>query len=134
MPTKEQIDEITTNMVAQVHTKGMLQKTKQNKVSGIFIKKIDPKKVGVNEPNNNYNIKVKNMNKRWEAKKGDTAKDPKVQANDSRKEERSLVVTTMNEKKKNQNIASSFDKKKEIKGMSIDNSTISPIDMLLVLS
>lgn len=40
----------------------------------------------------------------------------------------------MNEKEKNQNIASLFHKQNEIKGMSIDNPTVSPIDMLLVLS
>ena len=37
-------------------------------------------------------------------------------------------------KQKNKNNASSSKKHKEVKGMSIDNPTISPIDMLLVLS
>lgn len=47
-------------------------------MSGVFIKKIDPKKIEINEPKEKSNIKVKTVSKKWEAKKGDIAKDPKV--------------------------------------------------------
>lgn len=44
IPTKEEIDEITTNMVSQAQTRGILQNTKGNIAFGVFFKKNDPKK------------------------------------------------------------------------------------------
>lgn len=86
MPTKEEIDQITIDMVSKVYTRGMIHKTKGNKMSGVFIKRTDPNKIEINEPKDKININVKTVNKKWEAKKGDIAKGPEVQTNDNKKE------------------------------------------------
>ena len=60
-----------------------------------------------------YKIKVKTINKRWEAKRADTTKDPKVQGHNIDKEEdKSPTITNMS-KQKNQSITGTFERPKE---------------------
>lgn len=63
-PTKEEIDQIIANMVAQVYTHGMISKFDVGRVAGIFVKKIDLKGENVNKPKEGHNIKVKNVSKK----------------------------------------------------------------------
>ena len=43
-PSKEEINQITASIVAQVQTRNMVRKAEDNRVSGVFIKKVDHKK------------------------------------------------------------------------------------------
>ena len=55
-PTKEGIDRIKSDMVAQVQTRGMLHNNDENKVSIIFIKKSHPKETKVSKPKDGRDI------------------------------------------------------------------------------
>lgn len=86
-PTREEIDKITTNVVLQVQTRGMLHKNDDNKVSSIFINKSKTKELKTRKPKDGCDIKVKTANKKWEPKKIDVTKGPKAQCNESQKGE-----------------------------------------------
>ena len=49
-PSKVEIDQITTSMVAQVQSRNMARKAEDNKVSSVFIKKIDHKRPEIIKP------------------------------------------------------------------------------------
>lgn len=74
-PSREEIDQITTNMIAQAHTRNMAQRDESDKVARIFIKGIDPKKGEIVKPKEALTVKVKITNRRWEQKKGGNPKD-----------------------------------------------------------
>lgn len=61
----------------------MLQNNDGKKVSNIFIKKFDPNKIEVNKCKDKCDINIKIVNKKWEHKKVDVARDPKFQGSGS---------------------------------------------------
>ena len=99
-PTKVKIDQITTNMVAQVQTRSMSHRPDGNKASSMFIKKNEPKKVEIVKPKDTLVVKIKTVHKKWKPKKANVTKVPKAQTNDStRVEEKVSKVTITNDKK-----------------------------------
>ena len=86
-PTREETDRITTDMVAQVQTRGMLQRVDGNKEFRIFINKSCPKKEEVFKPKDTFEIKVKTINKKWDPKRADAIKNPKFQSHSADKGE-----------------------------------------------
>ena len=67
-PSKVEIDQITTSMVAQVQTRSMDRKAKNNKASGMFIKKINHKRLEIimpkEVPTEGLKSKIRNGNPR----------------------------------------------------------------------
>ena len=51
-------------MVAQVKTRNMIHKADNNKVSSMFIKKVDSKKTDIAKPKNVLTLKVKVVRKK----------------------------------------------------------------------
>ena len=49
-PSREEIDQITANMIAQVQTRNMAQKEGNDKVASMFMKGVDPKMGKVVKP------------------------------------------------------------------------------------
>ena len=74
-PSRDEIDQITTTIIAQVQTRNMSQRDESDKVTSIFIKGIDHKKGEIMNPKEAPAMKVKFTNKRWEPKKGGNPKD-----------------------------------------------------------
>ena len=68
-------------MVAQVQTRNMAHKVDNNKVSSMFIKKADHKKLDVVKPKEVPAMKVKITSNKWEPKKVDSTKALEVQDN-----------------------------------------------------
>lgn len=134
MPTQEEINHITTNMVAEVQTHGMISKDNVGKVASIFVKEVDPKGKSVSKPKEGHKIKVKSVSKKWEAKKEKASKGPKPQNNDRKKgEEKASLVIARSSEKKTHNTTSTIKKKKEVKFMNCEKIPNSPIDMLSML-
>ena len=63
-PSKEEIDQITANMVAQVQTRGMAQRNDRDKSASIFIKGTEQKEGEVVNPRETPVVKVKFANKK----------------------------------------------------------------------
>ena len=65
-PSKAKIDQITASMVAQVQTRNMARKAKDNKAFGMFIKKVDHKRPKIIKPKEDPVVKIKVTSKKWE--------------------------------------------------------------------
>lgn len=68
-PSREEIDQITKNMIAQVHTRNMAKREGNDKVASMFIKGVNPKKGEAMKPKEIPDKKIKITNKKWEPKK-----------------------------------------------------------------
>lgn len=125
-PSREEVDQITASMVAQVKSRNMAQNANSGRVASIFIKKVDPKKKEVVKP------KEIPTRKNWEPKKIDIPKVFELQNDVPKKLEQKISkVFTINDKN-HQVYISIPDKHNEKKGMIIDVPSNSSIDMLVV--
>lgn len=133
-PSREEIDQITTNMIAQVQTRNMAQRDESNKLASIFIKGADPKKGEIVKPKEAPAMKVKITNRRWEQKKGRNPKDMEFSNNVPRKivEKVSKIITKHD--KNHQNALKFLDKQDEKRNVTNDDPLGSSIDMLAILS
>ena len=133
-PSKAEIDQITTSMVAQAQTRSMAHKAENNKASSMFIKKIDHKKSEIIKPKEVPIVNIKSTNKKWKPKRVEDSKTSEFQGNIPVKSEEKVSKALATNDKSHQTIAYVVDRHKEKKGMVNNFPSNSSIDMLSVLS
>ena len=133
-PSREEIDQITANMVAQVQTRSMVQGKERNKVAIIFIKGTDHKKGEIVKPKESPTVKVKFANNKWEPRKGRNPEDIESSNNISKKRDGKIPQNVTEPDKSHHNPLNTLGKHDEKGNVNKDNLSDSSIDMFTILS